>query len=260
MNITDVRDILPYHKTKRWKQRNLTDIKGVVFHQTLGDQTFQQINKYHISDNNHLSATGCPHICYAVYVDKNGEIFLCNNFEDITWSQGGIVRPFQEWKANKNYLGICFQGDFSGGNHIGSQEPTLAQLNSAIKIWDWLSELLHLSQMDLFGHYHFGKPACPGDVLMKLIENIREKDLTNLLPKTNAAWQLCFKSLGYNLGNSGMNKDGVDGVWGLLSQQALISFQKNIGLTNSCIKDTLTQQFLAWECLALSSELRTYRK
>jgi len=260
MIITDVRDILARHKTKVWKQRNLSDIKGVVFHQALCDSTLEQVNKYHISNNNHISVSGCPRICYAVWIDKEGEAFLCNNLEDITWSQGGMSRPFPKWQANTNYVGVCFQGDFSGAEHIGNDVPSIKQLQTGVEVWQWLFNMLHLSQLDLFGHYHFGKPACPGSDIMKLIENTRETGLQELLPKSNIEWQQLLKTLGYNLGTSGLNKDGVDGDWGGLSRQALINFQKDCGVVMSAIQDTVTQQMLAWEVLRVTkSEIKPYR-
>lgn len=255
-----MRDILARHKTKVWKQRNLLDIKGVVFHQALCNSTLEQVNKYHISNNNHISVFGCPRICYAVWIDKNGEASLCNNLEDITWSQGGANRPFPKWQANTNYVGICFQGDFSGGGHIGNNVPSIEQLQTGVKVWQWLSNMLHLSQMDLFGHYHFGKPACPGEDIMKLIEDTRETGLQELLPKSHIEWQQLLKILGYQLGTSGPNEDGVDGSWGKLSKQALINFQKDCGTTISTIQDTVSQQMLAWEALRLTKpELKPYR-
>jgi hypothetical protein len=259
INITDVRDILPRHDYKQWRQRELGDIKGVVFHQSLGHGSLRVANKYHISNDNHISATGCPRLCYTAWVDEAGEVFLCNDLEDITWSQGGRVRPFT-WAANTHYVAVCFKGNFTGADHIGSVEPTDTQLAAGIGVWEWLRDLLGLTQMDLFGHYHFGKPACPGDVLGGLVETIRSDGLQEYLPATHQDWQFGLKTLGYDLGNFGPMNDGVDGDWGGLSQKALVNFQRDCQMTATAVKDSLSAQMLAWEVLCLTEPERySYR-
>lgn len=43
--------------------------------------------------------------------------------------------------------------------------------------------------------------------------------------------QKSLKSNGLNIGNSGPNKDGIDGIYGKLTQQAVLDFQKKHGLS-----------------------------
>jgi len=253
-NITDLRDILPRHQWKTWKRRDLSQIAGVCFHQSLGKADLFAINKDHISPGNHVSATGCPRICYPLWIDRSGEVSLCNDLEDITWSQGGRARPFRGRLPNTNYVGVCFQGNFTGHDHSGTMNPTREQVLAGLGVWDWLKDMLHLTQMDLFGHYHFGKPACPGDELRGLVESMREEGLQELLPGSVEDWQLGLYVLGYELGSSGSDGNGIDGDWGQRSQKALVQFQTDAGLTVSLLRDTLTAQVMAWELLAKTNK------
>lgn len=53
-------------------------------------------------------------------------------------------------------------------------------------------------------------------------------------------YQQALKNLGFNLGTSGKNKDGVDGDFGKLTQDAVIAFQKSKKLTPSGKLDSST--------------------
>jgi hypothetical protein len=72
-------------------------------------------------------------------------------------------------------------GDFAGpGHETGTSEPGPEQMNSLGELCDYLIKVdtLHatyqLSNQDVYGHYHFGKPACPGYVIQNWIENKRK--------------------------------------------------------------------------------------
>ena len=85
--IIDARKSLPTHKTMRWKRRNISDIKGLCTHQTLGGDNPEATAKYHIKYFN--NGKGAPGICYTFYVRKSGEIWWCNDIEDVvllTWA------------------------------------------------------------------------------------------------------------------------------------------------------------------------------
>jgi len=72
----------------------------------------------------------------------------------------------------------------------------------------------------LFGHYDFGKPACPGDVLGTLIEG-QQGGIAQFA--TTPTRQKALRKLGYlpSLGS---------GQWDVESRRALMAFQSASGL------------------------------
>ena len=92
------------------------------------------------------------------------------------------------------------------------------------------------------GNHDFGKPACPGDGIRKLIEELRaEPDIYGSLTPTDATtYQRALKELGFDLG-----KAGVDGVWGAKSNAALIEFQGQQGMPRTGRFDAATASKLA---------------
>ena len=100
--------------------------------------------------------------------------------------------------------------------------------NACKGVWKWEDD-------DLYGHYHFGKPACLGSTLQSVIEAVRasakkaEYDLTTVKGRQEA-----LKSLAYYTGI-------VDGLWGPSSKGALISFQSDFNLTADGIWGGITE-------------------
>jgi hypothetical protein len=251
--IIDLRGQLATHPTRRFRRRRLEDVHGVVFHQALGDGTVRGIARYHVSEESHISpGRGCPGICYTFFVDTDGAIYQCNDLEAVTWSQGGPTPPpLPMTRPNTNYLAVCFRGDFRGKGHHGGN-PTDAQLAAGRALWAWLRDDLGLSEDSLFGHHDFGKPACPGTALSKLIAEVCAEglDVKGNRPRGIKAWQAGLKRLGYDLGAWGPKKDGVDGQWGKDSQTALLAFQKVEGLSPGAM-DAATSTRLAERLAAL---------
>lgn len=87
--LIDIRKTIPKHKTRTWKKRTSADT--IVVHTT--GSSNQDPNKtalYHVtpSKNNHISKLGCAGLCYSDFITKNGTVFHCNNYDDITWHAG----------------------------------------------------------------------------------------------------------------------------------------------------------------------------
>ena len=119
-----------------------------------------------------------------------------------------------------------FEGMFNGVGVTDSSagEPNYEQLFSALMLWRLCKEHWGWQADDLYGHFHFGKPACPGSTLQTVVEAIRantERPTYNL--STPEGRQQALKDLGFYKGN-------VDGSWGPLSRGALIRFQEKKGL------------------------------
>lgn len=246
INIEDRSQTLPRHATKRYARRPISKIQGVVFHQSLGNggaATAAGINAYHIGPTSHLAPGGAPRIAYYAFVEPDGKVVICNDMEDITWSQGGQPCPHAGCSSNTSYLSVCFGGDFAGKDHKGGS-PTDAQLKAAKDLLDWLKQKLPvLDQSRLFGHDNFGKPACPGTDLRAFIDSIRYEGVT--LPKKDEDTQSLLVKLGYDLGTTGKKGNGVDGDWGKVSQSALEAFCHKENLVEADRKSDQVQLLLA---------------
>jgi len=226
--------VLPRHATKQWKRRDPKTIAGVVFHQALAEgATAEAIAKYHVGPN-HIDDTGCPGMCYAGFVEADGKFVLANDVEDITWSQGDANIPGDE---NAAYIAFCFSGDFSGPGYSTKFEPTEAQMKTAGELWSLCKKLFGLSGNQLFGHYDFGKPACPGYTLMNFIETVNQgwhwSDGTYALATIEGRAE-ALRALGFYGGPRSES-------WTLSLKAALLAFQKSKGLNPDGVWGKLTE-------------------
>jgi hypothetical protein len=160
ISLIDLTEELPWHPVKRWTTRDPDLIKQIIVHQALTDGSPESINKYHLGPN-HISETGCPHICYHFAISYGGMIYKCNRLTDVVWHTAG---------ANTNGIGILVIGNFRAPDNKNGGEPTPYQINSLIWLIDFLRELRNLR---VRGHNDFGKVNCPGDTLSKLIERYK---------------------------------------------------------------------------------------
>lgn len=231
-------DELEWNKTRKWRKRN--EISKIIIHQSLSDGKLENINHYLISPGNHISPkTGCPHICYHIVIDKQGTIILCNDFDDMTWHTK---------KHNVNGLSICVLGNFIGTGWNKGHEPSEEQMKSLDKLLDHLMENLSLNSKDIYGHYHFGKPACPGKTITELIESIRREvraDQVDEMPSsfkrldTISDIQKALLMLGFHL-----DKYGSDGILGEETKLAICHFQIKYDLPLNGVADEKTRNSL----------------
>ena len=176
LEIVDLRDQLPWHPDRpHWPGlRSIESIDRVILHQSLGhadtsgNRDVFGINNYHITPGNHISAAGCPHICYHLVIDDDGTVYQANDFEDVVWHCKG---------QNTRSLGVLLVGDFAGPGHPGG-EPTAAQERAFFALAEYLMATLHLPPTAFFGHKNFGKLACPGNTAYGWIKQINNS-LTN---------------------------------------------------------------------------------
>jgi len=217
--IEDARHFLPRHASRKWQERSLDRLDGLVWHQTLGGTDPEATARYHVGPN-HISSEGLPSISYTFFIKSDGAVWLCNDLEAVTYSQGDRTKPGDE---NVAYLAACFGGNFSGPGYRGSAVPTVDQLFGGLRLWKSVKQFFGFENYQLFGHYHFGKPACPGTSLQSLIEMVRA-DCIDLDFGSMATRQTALKRLGYYRG-------AIDGVWGPVSRDALLGFQKSNGLS-----------------------------
>ncbi len=207
---------LPAHPDRVWNKRKLSDIDKIIIHQELGESSIEAVNRYHISasEQNHISPRGCPHFCYHFGIRKNGEIVQANELSDITWQCKG---------QNKSSVGIMLQGNFSGpGYELGTSEPTPEQIKSTEELVEYLQESLQLGDQAVWGHYHFGKRACPGHTMQKWIE---EKRLSGLDKPEKIEVEKSIREIQRRLDKLHYNPGPVDGIMGVKTQSAIRKFQ-----------------------------------
>jgi len=245
--IVDLTSVLPWHPTQRWGQRSLRVIRSIIVHQALADGTIEAINDYHITPNqhNHLSARGAPHFAYHYGIRKahndggggpEGQIVQTNTLADVSWHTRG---------QNRTSVGIVLEGNFKGPGHklTGLDEgPSDKQMSSL----DWLVEhlrmILHLDPQDLFGHYHFGKRACPGFAISAWIEKYRLQRIgvtSNQVGEIESVQELqeALVILGYDPGE-------IDGLMGPRTARAIRAFQREQNLIIDGIPGSQTRQRL----------------
>ena len=166
--IIDSTQTLPWHKTRTWSKRALKSIDKIIVHQELANGTIESVNNYHITPGpkNSLSPKGAPHFAYHYGIDLDGSVHKANPHSATAWHCRG---------QNSKSVGIMVAGDFSGEGHEGSAEPTALQLRNLNLLLDKLLGELNLSNDNIYGHEAFGKPACPGYIVMEEINKRRSQ-------------------------------------------------------------------------------------
>lgn len=234
----DLRLELPRNPNHQWKVRDVSKIKGLVWHQELGWGTVEAVANYHASKHNFQNpGIGVQSISYTWAIRRDGQIVLCNGFSAKPWSHGTRDRVGDE---NAEFMSVMFEGHFNGTGHTAPDagEPTQEQMLAALLLWRVCAVAWGWDHLDLYGHYHFGKPACPGYTPQAVIEAFRlcppdgwgEADdtpmhLLNL--ESIEGRQSALIDLKY------LPDGSDDGIWGPVSKGALIQFQAR----NSLVAD-----------------------
>jgi hypothetical protein len=220
--ISDGRGTLPTNPDREWPARDPEKLQGVCYHQSLEEHGRAAGNARYHAGPNHISRNGLPGLSYTLFVEQSGEVILANDVECKTFSQG-----YRDRKGDENalYIGVCFGGNFSGPGYKGTQHPTPAQMRTAVNLWRHLKSIWDWNDEALYGHFDFGKPACPGDALMNLIWMNRPTRFYSVVEKQKAlSWD-------------GFYKGEIDGIWGPLSKAALVKFQESAGLEPTGVWD-----------------------
>jgi len=236
MEIKNLISQLEWHSTRRWGVRQLSKISRIIIHQELGDGSIEEVNAYHIKPN-HISPMGCPRICYHYGIRKNGEIVQMNELSSVVWHTKG---------QNSKAIGIMLVGNFAGMGHTAATgEPSKEQIDSLNFLCDYLLKAFNFSNQELYGHYHYGKPACPGYFVSEWIENKRNT-ITTIRPeykdveKTVKEIQKRLAKLGYDTGKA-------DGIQGMKTIAAIRKFQMdNKLLADGIVGPTTWKNLLAF--------------
>jgi len=158
---------LPWHNSKTWSKRPIKAINELVVHQTASSSNIEEVNAYHVGLMNHISSTGCPHICYHFVIDKSGELLQVNRISDLVWHAKG---------HNYHSIGILVLGNFSGPGYIGTEEVSKPQLKGLSVLLTILREKYNIEKSMVVGHCEIAdhKPACPGNNLLTYLNSWRK--------------------------------------------------------------------------------------
>jgi hypothetical protein len=151
LKVTDLRKTLPRNSKRAWAKRSLKKVKIIAIHHTAGTVLPDKYNeieqtyiyaRYH-RDKNWGSArypAYAPTLAYHFMIGRSGEIFFCNDLENVTWHAN---------YANPIAISICLHG------HLTKQEPSYEQLKSLQKLLKELTEQhpeFPASRKDVYGH------------------------------------------------------------------------------------------------------------
>lgn len=177
-----------------------------------------------------------PHIPETV----DGKLEVYRLWDDTwhTWHTGKAV--------NADMRAVAFAGMFRTRHspRFSSEPPhPLAMEAGQSLILDYLLPRYNLTTDDVYGHFDFGKAACPGDDIEQWIREVRGEDVEFLAEdeeKTSPvsvapldSWkerQEALVSLGYDVGRT-----GADGLFGFYTRRAVESFQADAGLVSDGI-------------------------
>jgi N-acetyl-anhydromuramyl-L-alanine amidase AmpD len=119
------------------EERDPSAIDTIVLHCTaMADWNVWKTAMYHTGPN-HISATGCPTIAYAYFVEPDGLLYRC------------LSRSVRSWHAgpwNDRAIGVCLAYE------AGSELPPPGQLDAAVELCASLARDLNLPADRVLGH------------------------------------------------------------------------------------------------------------
>jgi hypothetical protein len=248
--LLDKRDAMPRGvldgKTREWYKREVGDVLGVAVHQSAGRNTSdpRATGRYHTSVNNHITpGRPLPSLVYHIAITDSGDAWLCGDLSWRTYGQGAKEKD-HPGDENKHLLCLLVLGGFHGLGwkpRWAKKGPTDAQLAKLPKVVRWLMDTFDFGGEGVFGHYHFGKAACPGFVVTDWIEECRAKDDKAELATTQETQEALLR---WRPGC--LPKYGADGVYssGGETSRALVAFQREHGIRQTGREDPFTELIL----------------
>ena len=151
LNINNIIQLLPKSSSKKYKKRNINQIKYIVVHHSAADgfSAFDYAS-WHIK-------RGWPGIGYHFVIDKDGKVNKTNELETISYHVGD---------KNASSIGISLSGNLS------KQPPTGLQVESLVALIKELKSKLG-NHLQVRGHREFMATECPGKLMdMDIIRNL----------------------------------------------------------------------------------------
>lgn len=221
-----------------WSKVTSTDRCGIVLHQN-GSGNFtrpRRTAEYHVGPQNHICPGGMPTTVYDIMIpDTPGPPWITADFLDRKYSHGSGKTPGDE---NRHLLAVLVMGGFKAPGYVGyANAPSAHQLRGLESVVNWLQHIFGFGDEGLFGHFHFGKSACPGFWGIAWLEQ-RRADVIGLLSVKD--WQRAL--LMWN--DQALPKYGADGDWGGESKYWLRRFQESANIKRTGFQDEITELFL----------------
>lgn len=162
----------PHHAARNWEPRAASEIRAKLGHYTGGPASFLSDANFHVHSD-YLTKGGAPAIAYHLGVDKDGTLFVFNDWNLITWHCDG--------GHNTDTLGVVFRG--------GAEGPTVAQRKTLTWLWKQLAagtfrpaahEGVWPRLQASTTHQHVNATSCPGVKGEAFYRSVSPKFLTRM--------------------------------------------------------------------------------
>lgn len=138
--VHDLRGELPIHSTKVYPERDIEDIRGIVFHHTATKgQTLRGIADFHVNGR------GWPAIAYHIAIGYDGQVYLLHDFTTASYHTSGY---------NRGNIGIVLVGNYQ------ERELPLEMKKSILMVLEWVESEVEVQHIWL--HNDAKATACPG--------------------------------------------------------------------------------------------------
>lgn len=217
---------------------------------------FVQNPKYDNNGNWVGNGRGWPGYSYTMDIpyepereDRKFIIYKCQNFDTVSWHTKGDSR---------NSISVALQGYFKS-KHAGKfvpykgtdGKPSSVQMDILEDLVEnFLMQRFHFELSDILGHFESPKPklTCPGDYLTNWLMRKRHEVFRTeiaVLQDSNFDYNLntwerrqaALVMMGYDIGDYGERKNGIDGMPGERTRLALEAVERRCGLPANGIWD-----------------------
>ncbi|OLS35620.1 hypothetical protein BTR22_14275 [Alkalihalophilus pseudofirmus] len=216
--VVDIRHIMPRHRTKQVTRRQLNAIRFWVLHHSLTTSgSPEAFANYHINTNDWSI------MAYHYVIMRDGTIYWCADHDIQTPHVGN---------SNRHSLGACMVGDFR------TQTPTKEQYEAAL----WLFQV-HLPSVlpqsaTIQGHSEmpgYAWKVCPAISMTQFRRDVQGSPISISNPGQTsfkqgdrgqevAELQQLLNTIGFDVG-------AADGIFGVLTTQAVRNAQRVLGIT-----------------------------
>jgi len=168
LKVKDMREHLWVNPHHTWedhgKRRDLSDIKFIVLHHTGNEiNDVKIVNEIEVK-NTKRHPLGLPGIRFHYFVNEYGDVYQCNDLEDITWHSG---------LADKKSLAVALVGDYD------KKVPDKRNLKVLEGLFNKLTMDLGLAKESVKGHgelkFYLNFTSCPGKKLLPFVKKYRDE-------------------------------------------------------------------------------------
>lgn len=274
--LVNVIDKLPRHSNYPWNWRKSSryydipgrEINACYIHQKGGGYIkgfggvlrtgrFLVLNPKYDNNGNWVgNGRGWPGYSYNIDIPHSPEIedgkfiiYYCQNWSTVSWHTKG---------DNTNTIAVALQGYFKskhGGRFVpykGTNGKPSSEQMEALEdlVENFIKPKFNLDDERILGHFESPKPklTCPGDFLTDWLMRRRQQVFRTSIPvgqdpfldyklDTWERRQAALVAIGYDIGEYGEKKNGVDGMPGERTRIALEAVERRCGLSVNGIWD-----------------------